>query len=261
MDLSSLTPLTLVGLCGAALAAGFVDAIAGGGGVLSVPALLAAGLPPHLALGTNKAQSVVGTLAALTRFARAGLVDRRRAAPAFLAALAGALLGTRLVLWMDPQLLKPVAVALLVVVAIWLTVRRDVGGPPAPSEQTAPTRPRVRSAVIGLGLGVYDGFFGPGTGTFLVVLNARLLRDPLDRASANAKVANAASNLGALLLFVIHGAVLWQVALPMAVAQAVGGWLGSHVAIRGGAPLVRRVVLIVVLALAARLLHDLLSAA
>lgn len=253
MDTFVPSPAAFALLCGAALAAGFVDAIAGGGGVLTVPALFASGMPPHLALGTNKAQSVVGTLTALARFARAGLVDPQRAVPAFVAAFLGALAGTRLVLWISPALLRPVAVVLLLAVAGWLTLRRELHA----SDVAPPPSPRLRAALIAFCLGCYDGFFGPGTGTFLVVLHAKFLRDPLDRASANAKVANVASNLGALALFLLHGSVLWRVALPMAVAQSVGGWIGSNLAIRHGGPLVRRIVLIVVVLLVGKLLFDL----
>lgn len=257
MDSLALLAPALALLVAAAFLAGVIDAIAGGGGVLTVPSLLAAGLPPHLALGTNKAQSVVGTLAALARFWRAGLVDRGRAFPAFAAACAGALLGTRILLWLSPALLRPAAVVLLVMVALWLAFRRETAKDP---DMHPPGRLRVRAAGIALVLGAYDGFFGPGTGTFLVVLHARFLGDPLDRASANAKVANAASNLGALALFVVHDEVLWRVALPMALAQAAGGWLGSHIAIRHGARLVRRMVLLVVIVLAVKLVLELLGA-
>jgi hypothetical protein len=248
-----LSPLVEVLLVGAAFVAGFVDAIAGGGGLLTVPALLAAGLPPHVAFGTNKAQSVWGTAAALVRYARAGLVDGPRAAPAFFAALVGAALGAQLVLWVAPAVLRPVVLVLLVVVAAWLAVRRGVV---ATGATTA--HPRAVAAVIAFVVGAYDGFFGPGTGTFLIAAHARWLGDPLDRASANAKVVNGASNLAALVTFAVRGVVLWPVALPMVAAQLVGGWTGSHVAIRGGAPLVRRVVLVVVVVLVAKIARDLL---
>jgi len=254
--LAALPPLGLPLLVGAAFAAGFVDAIAGGGGILTVPALLAAGLPPHLAFGTNKGQAVWGTAAALVKFARAGLVDRSRARPAFVAGIAGSLGGAQLVLLLPPATLRPLVLALLVVVAVWLALRRSPAA--APATTTTTTRHPVPVAVaIAVVVGAYDGFFGPGTGTFLIVLHARLLGDALDRASANAKVVNAASNLAALALFASRGVVVWSVALPMALAQVAGGTVGSHVAIRGGAAVVRRVVLAVVVALVLKLARDL----
>lgn len=243
-------------LCGAALVAGVVDAIAGGGGLLTLPALLAAGVPPHLALGTNKGQSVFGSGMSLWRYARGGLVDGAQARVTFPLGLLGSLAGARLVLWVSPERLKPVVLALLVAVAAFLALRR----PPAPgSAASRVARPLLAAAVVALAIGAYDGFFGPGTGTFLIVAFVALLGQGLPAASANAKVVNFASNLAAVALFARAGVVLWSVALPMALAQATGGYLGAHLAIREGERLVRPVVLGVVLALVAKLLHDLLA--
>ncbi len=250
---ASAVPLSWLALLSlGAFVAGFVDAIAGGGGVITVPALLAAGLPPQLVLGTNKGQSVWGTAAALVKFARAGLIDGRRALPAFVAGFVGSLGGAQLVLLVPPETLRPLVLALLVGVAAWLSLRGT-----AIAAATPPRRPIVVAVVIAVCVGAYDGFFGPGTGTFLIVLHARLLADRLDRASANAKVVNAASNLAALALFASRGVVVWSVALPMALAQIAGGYAGSHTAVRGGAVLVRRVVLVVVVVLVVKLARDL----
>jgi uncharacterized membrane protein YfcA len=242
-------------LCGAALIAGIVDAIAGGGGLITLPALLAAGVPPHLALGTNKGQSVFGSGASLWRYARGGLVDRAQARVTFPLGLVGSLAGARLVLWISPEQLKPLVLVLLVAVAVFLTLRR----PRAPGTAAVPVaRPLLAAGVVALVVGAYDGFFGPGTGTFLIVAFVALLGRNLAAASADAKVVNFASNLAAVVLFARADVVLWSVALPMAVAQATGGFIGAHLAIRGGERLVRPVVLVVVLALVAKLLHDLL---
>jgi uncharacterized membrane protein YfcA len=241
-------------LAAVALAAGTIDAVAGGGGLLTVPALLAAGLPPHLALATNKGQSVFGSLAATARFARSGLVDPRRAAIGFPAAFAGSLGGAALVLAVPPATLRPVVIVLLAAVALFVGVRRT----PPPRLEDAP-RPRGELAVaalIALAVGAYDGFFGPGTGTFLIVAYVGLLRDGLAHASAAAKVVNFASNLAALVLFAARGAVVWRLALPMAAAQLAGGWLGAHLTIRRGDLLVRRAVVAVALAAAAKLAWD-----
>jgi hypothetical protein len=249
------TPLELVFLCAAALCAGVVDAIAGGGGLLTLPSLLATGLPPHVALGTNKGQSVFGSCAALVRFARAGLVDGRLARVAFPAGLVGSLAGAALVLLVRPEVLKPLVLALLVAVAVFLTFRRA----PPPADRPVPSHERLWAlgAAIAFGIGAYDGFFGPGTGTFLIVAFSTLLGHGMARASADAKVVNFASNLAAVALFALKGVVLWRVALPMAVAQFTGGWVGAHLAVKGGDRLVRRVVLVVVVALALKLARDL----
>ena len=254
MDLS---PLQIALLCVAALTAGLVDAIAGGGGLVSLPALLSTGLPPHVALGTNKGQSVFGAFAALVRFWRAGLVRGNLAAVTFPLGLVGALLGAGLVLLMRPEVLKPVVLALLVVVAVFLAFRR--GPPPGVRPEPPLARMKALGALIALVIGVYDGFFGPGTGTFLIIAFSGLLGHSLTHASADAKVVNFATNLSAVALFSYRGLVLWHVALPMAAAQFTGAWMGAHLAVRGGDKLVRKVVLGVVVALVLKLGRDLLA--
>ncbi|GAO03694.1 TSUP family transporter [Anaeromyxobacter sp. PSR-1] len=249
--LAQLVPLTAV-----ALLAGVVDAIAGGGGLLTLPALLWTGLPPHLALGTNKGQSVFGSFAALVRFSRAGMVDGRRARLTFPLGLAGSLAGAGLVLLVPPAALRPVVLALLASAALFVGLRR---GPPArPDGARRPAAPLVAGA-IAVAIGAYDGFFGPGTGTFLIVAFVALLGDGLAHASAGAKVVNFASNLAAVTLFSIKGVVVWRIAVPMAAAQLAGGWIGAHLAVRRGDALVRRTVVLVTLALAVKLAWDMRS--
>ena len=252
MDVSA---VQLVLLCVAALSAGFVDAIAGGGGLISLPALLAAGLPAHVALGTNKGQSVFGSGAAMVRFARAGLVDWKLARATFPFGLMGAFGGAALVLLLKPEVLKPLVLVLLIAVAVFLAFRRT---PPKKDGVEPSPRPRAQAigALIALCLGTYDGFFGPGTGTFLIVAFSSLLGHGLARASADAKVVNFASNLASVALFTLRGVVLWKVALPMAAAQFTGAWLGAHVAVKGGDRVVRVVVLGVVAALVLKLGYD-----
>jgi uncharacterized membrane protein YfcA len=233
-----------------ALVAATVDAIGGGGGLLTLPALLAAGLPPHLALGTNKGQSVFGSGAALLRFSRAGLVPRDRARWTFPLGFAGALVGAQLVLWVSPGMLRPVVLVLLVAAAAFVVLRPSVGKGRAPSPAVAP------AAGLAFGVGIYDGFFGPGTGTLLIVGLAGLLALPLHQASAEAKAINFASNLAAMLLFAARGTVVWHTALPMAGGQLLGGWLGAHLTVRGGERIVRWVVLCVVAALVVKLSFD-----
>lgn len=237
--------LALVGL-----AAGFVDAIAGGGGLLTLPALLLAGLPAPFALGTNKGQSVFGSGAALARYARSPLLDRPRARVSWLPALAGAAGGAALVNQLSPSVLRPVVLVLLLAVAMVLLVRR-----PGPASASVPSkaRPMWMAALVAAGVGAYDGFFGPGTGTFLIMAYTSLWRDRMDAASANAKVVNFASNLASMVTFAWAGAVVWKVALPMAAGQALGGALGAHLTIARGQSLVRVAVIGMSLALVLRL--------
>ena len=281
------TPLTIAALTLVAFAAGLVDAIAGGGGLLTVPALLAAGLPPHLALGTNKGQSVFGSGSAMVKYWRSGLVDPARARVGFPLGLIGSACGAALVLAIPADSLKPIVLVLLTGAALFIGLRRAPrpGAPEAgagagtgtaaeagtgagaaattsatPAPVTAPNRATARPVVAGLialAIGAYDGFFGPGTGTFLIVAFVALLGDGMARASASAKVVNFASNLAALALFAWRGVVVWPVALPMAVGQLCGGWLGAHLAVRRGDALVRRVAVLSALALAVKLALDL----
>lgn len=233
-----------------ALVAGTVDAIGGGGGLLTLPVLLAVGLPPHLALGTNKGQSVFGAAAALVRFSRAGLVPADRARWTFPLGFLGSLVGAGLVLWVRPDVLRPVVLALLVAAAVFVVLRPAVAGGREPSRAVLP------AAALAFGVGAYDGFFGPGAGTLLIVGLAGLLALPLRQASAEAKVINFASNLAAALLFAWRGTVVWHTALPMAAGQLFGGWLGAHLTVRGGERTVRWMVLCVVAALVLKLSFD-----
>ncbi|MBL8605313.1 MAG: TSUP family transporter [Myxococcales bacterium] len=249
-----MAPGTLAALCFAALSAGTIDAMAGGGGLITVPALFAAGLPPTLVFGTNKAQSSFGSFAALWRFWRAGLIVKAQFAGAFAAGFVGSLCGARLVLVVPNAVLRPVVLVLLVMVAALLAFRREQS---PRALDLAPAQVSRRAALIAASVGAYDGFFGPGTGTFLIMARARFLGDTLKRASANAKVVNFASNLAALCVFALKGVVLWRVALPMAAAQFVGGLLGARLTVQGGDRWVRRAVLGVVAALVCKLAYDL----
>ena len=247
-----MSPLTLGLLVVAALGAGIVDAIAGGGGLITLPALLAAGLPPSLALGTNKGGSVWGSGAALVAYWRAGAVDRKQALFAFPLAFAGSLVGAHLVLRIAPDVLRPVIIGLLLVAAALLIMRK-----PGSDTVVGTPRPAV-AAALALVIGCYDGFFGPGTGTFLIVGFVALCGKLLPQATADAKVVNFASNLAAVATFSSAGTIVWAAALPMAAGQLVGGVIGARLALRGGAGLIRGVVLAVSGALVVKLGVDLM---
>jgi uncharacterized membrane protein YfcA len=239
----------------AAFGAGTVDAIAGGGGLITLPALLAAGLPPHFALATNKGASMWGSGAALFTYARAGQVTSARAPWTFACAALGSAIGAQLVLWVTPAALRPVVIVLLAIAGALMFVRR----PPAPQQELA-TGSWWPWLLLAGGIGAYDGFFGPGTGTFLIVGLVVWCQRTLPRATADAKVINFASNLAAVCLFAWHGQIVWHVALPMALGQLSGGVLGARLAMRGGARLIRFALLGVALALVCKLSWDLFDA-
>ena len=236
----------------AAFFAGTVDAIAGGGGLITLPALLTAGLSPHLALGTNKGQSVWGSGAAAITFWRAGRLDLRKARVTFPLALAGATGGVFAVLAVPPGTLKPVVIVLLIAATALLIVKKpEAGTPPTPRARM------LISAALALVIGAYDGFFGPGTGTFLIVGFVALCGDAPTAATADAKVVNFASNLASITIFALRGQVVWGLALPMAAAQLCGGVLGARLAVRGGAKLVRGMVVAVSIGLVIKLAREL----
>ena len=239
-------------LVGTAFCAGTIDAIGGGGGLLTVPALLAVGLPPHVALGTNKGQSMFGSFAAILRYRHAGLVDGRTARVTFPLGLAGALAGSATAMAVAPTVLRPLILVLLVLAGAFVVVARPpAGGPARPGDS-----PLAGIAVAALLIGAYDGFFGPGTGTFLILAFVAIAGAPFARATADAKVVNFASNLAAACLFASRGVVRWEISLPMAAANLAGGFLGAHLAVRRGERLIRGVVFLVVLALVVKLARD-----
>jgi hypothetical protein len=245
-----ITPELLAVLALVAALAGCIDAIAGGGGLLTLPALLWAGLPPVAALATNKLQGSFGTASATLRFLRHGAIDLRGLGPAALLAFAGSAGGSWLVGRIDPGALAHLLPALLVAFALYFLLSPRVGD--------LPSRRRLGLAAFGVlagaGIGFYDGFFGPGTGSFFALAFVALLGCDLRQATAGSKLLNFASNLAALLVFAAGGHVVWSVGLAMAVGQWVGASVGAHLVIRHGARLVRPLLVGVSLLLSLRLL-------
>ena len=256
-----MTTTTILLLALAAFAAGLVDAIAGGGGLVTVPALLAAGLPPQVALATNKGQASFGAISSFASFWARDGIDRHRAPLGFVFGFVGSITGAQVLLLIRPEPLKPIVLVLLIVAAgVVAYPRRRPSSPRADAgPQAAEAKAWAMKALPGIafGLGFYDGFFGPGVGSMLIVAFVLVFGDALTRASGNAKVVNLASNLAALLLFSLKGAVLWKIALPMAAANASGAFVGAKLAIKRGDKLVRFVVLCVVAVLVVKMAWDL----
>ena len=245
-----LEPLVLVALGGAGLLAGFVDAIAGGGGLIALPALLAAGVPPVTALGTNKVQSVIGTAIAATTYWRKGFVSLRALAVAIACTLVAAFAGAFVVKLIDTSLLQIAVPVMLVPIALYFLLAPRLSD----SDRHARLAFMPFVPVMGAVVGFYDGIFGPGTGSFLTMGFVALFGLGVTRASGHTKVLNLASNLGALVLFIPSGNVLWPAAAAMAAGQVVGGYLGALTGIRFGAALIRPLVVVISIALAVKLL-------
>ncbi len=247
---------TWILLAATALFAGFVDAVAGGGGLIQVPALFTAfpGEAAATLFGTNKGASIFGTGNAALRYARRIALPWRLAAPAAVAAFVFSWLGAAAVAWLPREVLRPLILVLLILVTAYTAMKKDLGlGSP-----TAPPRPGMEwgAAVAGAILGFYDGFFGPGAGSFLIFVFVRFFALDFLRASAVAKVVNVATNAAALAYFAPNGHVLWGLAFLMAGFNVAGASVGSRLAISRGSGFVRRVFLLVAAVLIAKFGYD-----
>ena len=239
-------------LFAAGLSAGFIDAVAGGGGLISVPVLMWTGLPVPTVLGTNKFQSSFGTLLAVRRYVQAGLVAWKDVWLAAVLSFAFALLGAGVVGVMDKALLKQIVPWLLLAVAVYSLLSPHLGL----EMSRARLSQRWYAAIAGPLLGFYDGFFGPGVGSFWTISLLTLRGLELTRATAFTKVVNLASNVASLLVFIYAGTVHFGYGLVMIGGQLIGARLGSGMVLKHGAVFVRRVFLAVVFTLTARLLWD-----
>ncbi|GIX49902.1 MAG: UPF0721 transmembrane protein [Limisphaera sp.] len=245
-------PWTWVACVAAAGAAGWVDAIAGGGGLLTVPTLLAVGVPPHEALGTNKLQAVLGSGTAALQYSRAGLVKPRSCLPGMLLAGAAAAGGALAVQALEADPLRKLIPLLLLLATLGTALRPRFGLHPRPQRRVLP-KFELLAAVL---LGFYDGFFGPGTGTFWAAALVSGAGLDLSAATARTKFMNFASNAGALVVFAAGGALHVSLGLSMGLAQACGARLGACMAARHGPRFIRPVFLAVVVALILRLGWD-----
>jgi len=247
---------TLAALIGFAFVAGFVDAVVGGGGLIQVPALfvLKPELPPATLFGTNKLASIVGTGNATWQYARRVQLPWRILLHTAGTAFVFSFLGARAVSYLNPNALRPLIIVLLVAVFIYTLIKKDFGQLHAP--KLSPLQQRYCGIVMGVVMGFYDGFFGPGTGSFLVFAFVGIFGFSFLLASASAKVVNVATNAAALAWFIPTGHVLYQAALPMAVSNLAGSWCGAHLAIKRGSGFVRVLFICVVALLLAKMIWD-----
>ena len=262
---SFLTEFTLDGfplwiillICAGVFLAGFMDAIAGGGGIISVPTYLIAfhGLPPYFALGTNKLSSGIGTIFSTARFIRSGLVDWKLFTPAILLSLFGSMCGTRLQLHTPDVVLKYLLLIVLPIVAV--VTLRTRSWPDEP-ESIDPGKQRLIVWGAALLIGAYDGYYGPGTGTFLMIICIRFAKLDTRHAGGGMKVLNLASNIGGVCTALMAGYVFITVGLIAAVASIAGHYLGAGLAIKNGSRIVRPAVIIVLILLTLKIGSELL---
>jgi uncharacterized protein len=243
-------------LCTASLFAGFVDSVVGGGGLILVPGLFAVfpQAAPATLFGTNKGASTWGTMFAAWQFSRRVEMRWHSVMPAVLAAALGALAGAWLVTQVSPQMLRRSLPLILLMVLAYTLYKKELGHLHQPHLSLL----AERWTLVGIGavLGLYDGFFGPGTGSFLVFALVRVLGYDFLHASAHAKLLNFATNGAALLLFALKGHVWWHLALPMALANVIGSLLGTRLALQHGTAFVRGMFIVVVAALIVKTSYD-----
>lgn len=235
-----------------AFAAGFVDSVAGGGGLITLPVLLSFGLPPQVALGTNKLQATFGSSSAAWHFTRAGTVTIRECARGFALSFLGAAAGTLAVMQVSSAFLRQWIPLLLIGVALYVLLKPKLGDVERPARL-----PHARfDLIFGLGIGFYDGFFGPGTGTFWAMACMLWLGFNMTKATGYTKLMNFASNLSSLIFFAAAGQVLLTAGLTMGIGQWLGARLGAGMVIRKGTRFIRPVFLTMVFVMAAKLAWD-----
>ena len=235
--------------------AGFVDSAAGGGGLISLPAYLFAGLPPHYTYATNKFSAACGTTFATANFFKSGAINVKVGVLAAIGSFAGSALGAHIVLLLSDEMLRTMMFIILPVAAVIILWQRNL-----PDENrddgTLDLKKILLALAIGLGIGLYDGVMGPGTGTFAIIAFTTLMGFDLRTANGNGKVLNLASNYASLFTYLMNGLVVFHIGIPCAVSNILGNLLGSHFALKKGARFIRPMMLVVLVLLLGKLISD-----
>jgi uncharacterized protein len=233
-----------------AFVAGFIDAIAGGGGLITVPALILSGLPPIVALGTNKLQSIFGSLSATIAYASKGHIDVRKQLWPFLISAACSALGAWVATRISSQGLRTFLPFLMIAIALYFLFKPDISD----EDRIARITPLMFSATIIPVIGFYDGIFGPGTGSFFMLAFVALAGRGMLKATAHTKLMNFASNFGAFIVFALSGVIDWKTGLMMGASQFFGGRTGAYFAMKNGSKIIKPLLVTVCLCLAAKLI-------
>ncbi len=254
----NLTPKAFLIVCPLLFLAGFVDAIGGGGGLISLPAYLLAGLPAHQAIATNKLSSSCGTTLATARFILNKLVNFRLAVPSVAAAVLGSSIGANLSLRMDESVMRSLLFVLLPVTA-FIVLNRHLFQDHSEAEETFGKRTFLTAVTAAFLIGIYDGFYGPGTGTFLIIAFTAFARMNIRHANAQAKVINLTTNLTSLAVFFFNGQVVFTLGLAAALCNMAGSYLGSSLAMKNGSRITKPVILFVLALLFLKILTEQLA--
>jgi len=255
MDGLTLTPKMLLIVCPLLFLAGFVDSIAGGGGLISLPAYLFAGLPVHTAIGTNKLSSTCGTALTTVRFIRKGLIRWKLALPGIAAAMLGSAFGSNVSLIVEETVIRRVLFVVLPLAA-FIVLNPRLFPETKEGELRTDARTLTVCALAALVIGFYDGFYGPGTGTFLIIAFTAFAKLSVGAANAHAKAINLTTNITSLLVFLRGGTVLISLGLAAAACNMLGNYIGSGLAMRNGAKITRPVILLVLFMLLVKLLTE-----
>jgi len=248
-----ITFVTYLIVCPLIFLAGFIDSIAGGGGLISLPVYLAVGLPPAAAAGTNKFSASSGTLFSVINYFKSGNIHIKIALISAGAAFVGSSVGANIAILLGESL-KYVILGVIPLVLLSSFFKLNES-----KELMSGTKLYIYAIIIGLIVGMYDGLVGPGTGTFLIILYTGICGFMLKEASGNAKVVNLASNVSALIVFILHGQVFYQLAIPAAFFGIAGNYIGSHLAIKNGKRIIRPLLYIVLLGILIKIIVDIVS--
>lgn len=246
--------LTISFLCLGGFLAAFIDSIAGGGGLISMPILLMAGLPAHLALGTNKFASTFGCFSSAYNYSKSGKTNVKLLIKLIPFTIFGCIVGVKCVLSISENILNILVFIMILLVAIYTYTKKDLG---KEDKFEALNEKNIKQGILmAFCLGFYDGFFGPGTGTFLTFAFIKIYGFDFLHASANTKILNFTSNFTALILFILSGQILYKIAIFFAISMIIGGYVGAKVAIKKGASLIKPIFLSMAIGVAIKLLYQ-----
>ena len=247
----TLTPLHFLIVCPLVGLAGFVDSIAGGGGLISLPAYLISDLPTHTCIATNKLSSSMGPAVSTYKYAKSGYIDWRLAVFCVISALLGSSIGAKIALLISDQVFRILMLIILPLTAAYVMKKKDIFADDG-SKELSFAKSAAFATVIAFSIGMYDGFYGPGTGTFLILLLTRFAHMEIHKANGITKVINLSSNIGSLTVYLFSGQVLLPLGLAAAVFSIAGNYFGSRCFTKKGAAIARPVILIVLLVFFAR---------
>lgn len=251
-----LTIIQFLIVCPLVFLAGFVDAVAGGGGLISLPAYLIAGFPVHFAIGTNKISSAMGTTLTTVRYTKSGFIPWKQAVFCVLFALVGSACGANLALLIDDGVFKIIMLVILPLTALYVMKGKALSGE---REPYPPLKTTLLSCATAFFIGAYDGFYGPGTGTFLILLLTALAHMPVTEANGVSKAINLATNISALVVFIINGKVVFTIGLVAGLFSIAGNWLGSGFFKKGGSRVVKPIMICVLVIFFVKVLYEVID--